>query len=708
LDHAGATIYSKSLIEKFSEMMLSNLYGNPHSESHPAKLSGHVVDSVREKALRFLGADPEHFDLVFTANTTSAIKLVAESFRDLGLANSATKNFWYGYHKDSHTSLVGIREYADGSSHCFSSDKEVEDWLEGRQLPETLSKSSGALGLFAYPGQSNMTGRRLPLSWTRQLRRSYQDTYSLLDAAALATSAQLDFSDPESAPDFTALAFYKIFGFPDLGGLIVRKKSGHILSWRRYFGGGTINGLTVLDEATFQRKDATIHDGLEDGTLPFHSIMALGCAIDEHKRLYGSMKTISQHTSFLIQRLYAGLSRLSYPDGRPLCVIYHDNVPEGKPYSDPTTQGATIAFSVVQSDGTYIRHSVIEQMANDKGIYLRAGGLCNPGGTATYLKIKPWQYKRAWSAGYRCGDSGPLEIINGKPLGVVRASLGAMSTMDDVDSLINFLFGAFLATTDQTSLQALLQTLKRDPFQVQEETSRNDMYQPIMQKTMKGPVQPIVGPLKKDATVTKVNDPKDSVRAIVGPLGKDATITKVNDLKDSVRAIVGPPKKDATITKANDLKATIQTIVGPPKRDATITNLDDLKCFSPSAETHTGKESIIPLRYQGGVLSAAAHDHSNQPPSSIYLHLKEGQRPSIIIQRPANPTPDEHRQIEDVKRALQARLGTPTPMSSAEAHAARALNRKESRSSKISEGRKGAIRRTEGFLAFSKNEMMLM
>ena len=107
-------------------------------------------------------------------------------------------------------------------------------------------------------------------------------------------------------------------------------------------------------------------------------------------------------------------------------------------------------------------------------------------------------------------------------------------------------------------------------------------------------------------------------------------------------------------------------------------------------------------------MSAAAHDDPNQTSSSIYLHLKEGQKPSIIIQRPANPTPDEHRQIEDVKRALQARLGTPTPMSSVEAHAARALNRKESRPSKISEGRRSVVRRTEGLLAFSTNEMMLM
>jgi molybdenum cofactor sulfurtransferase len=32
-----------------------------------------------------------------------------------------------------------------------------------------------------------------------------------------------------------------------------------------------------------------LHDGLEDGTLPFHSILALGIAIDTHLRLYGSM-----------------------------------------------------------------------------------------------------------------------------------------------------------------------------------------------------------------------------------------------------------------------------------------------------------------------------------------------------------------------------------------------------------------------------------
>lgn len=426
--------------------MISNLYGNPHSTSDPSQLSGHMVDSIREKTLAFFKADPEHFDIIFTANATAAIKLVGECFRDLASASPMSSTFWYGYHKDAHTSVVGIREMTKGNHHCFTSDDEVEKWLNNFQNPAIAPSSSTIPGLFCFPGQSNMTGRRLPLSWTRKLRQSnvpsHQNTYSLLDAAALATTTQLDFSDPDTAPDFTAVSFYKIFGFPDLGALIVRKESGHILGWRKYFGGGTVNSLTVFHEATVQRKDATLHDALEDGTLPFHNIIALGCAIDVHFKLYGSMKTISQHTSYLSRRLYLGMVNLHHYNGTPLCVIYND-VPERCEYGDSVTQGATVAFNLMKPDGCYVGHSQVEKIANEKGIFLRSGGLCNAGGIASYLQVEPWQFKRAWSAGHRCGEEG-LDLVNGKPTGVVRASLGAMSTIADVDTFLDFLADVFV------------------------------------------------------------------------------------------------------------------------------------------------------------------------------------------------------------------------------------------------------------------------
>ena len=140
--------------------MLNNLYGNPHSASTPSAIAGHRVDIIREKTLRFFGADPEHYDLIFVSNATAAMKLVVECMSDFAQSDAKKLGFWYGYHKDAHNSLVGIRELSKGHK-CFESDKQVESWIS----KGTEWSVSAKLGLFAYPGQSNMTGRRLPLSW---------------------------------------------------------------------------------------------------------------------------------------------------------------------------------------------------------------------------------------------------------------------------------------------------------------------------------------------------------------------------------------------------------------------------------------------------------------------------------------------------------------------------------------------------------------
>ena len=433
------------MVDAFAQNMITNLYGNPHSENSPAKLSGDVVDEVRLKTLKFLGADPEDFDLVFVANATAAIKLVADSFRDLA-EKTRERRFWYGYHKDAHTSIVGVRELAHGHHHCFETDQEVEDWLrypqaglgvsgrhQHQRFPHRPSHSGGyGLGLFAYPGQSNMTGRRLPLSWAGSARHSrhLQNTYTLLDAAALAMTAPMEgvFADAARAPDFTCLSLYKIFGFPDLGALIVRRESGHILTLRRYFGGGTVTMVSTLSSGIgggggagevwhrskgLQAPTYKLHEGLEDGTLPFHSILALGEAIDVHSRLYGSMRTISDHTSYLTARLYTGMESLCHGNGQSLCRIYNE---DHSAFGDPTRQGSVIAFNVFRADGQYVPYSDVERLANDAGIYVRSGGVCNPGGIFTMLGYEPWMTERALSAGHHCGSHG-ISIIHRVPTG---------------------------------------------------------------------------------------------------------------------------------------------------------------------------------------------------------------------------------------------------------------------------------------------------
>ncbi|TVY43445.1 Molybdenum cofactor sulfurase [Lachnellula occidentalis] len=429
LDHSGTTLYAKSLVESFATSMIAGLYGNPHSGSASSILSTKNIDNTRLRVLQFFKADPEEFDVVFTANATAAIKIVNEGFR------SREKGFSYLYHRDSHTSIVGVRECAS-RGHCFRSDEEVKRWIESGD--EAREESGEMPTLFAYPAQSNMNGRRLPLTWPGQIRKTKSNTYTLLDVAAFVSSAPLDLSKLDETPDFISMSFYKIFGFPDLGALIVRKSAGHMACQRKYFGGGTVDMVTCLGEQSHTPKMETIHQQLEDGTLPIHNILALNCAFDVHTRLYGSMDQVSKHTSALTRKLYQGLSTLKHFNGQSVCTIYTDS-----PSSyDGKQQGPVVALNIKDSNGKWVDNSEIEKIASIRGIHLRIGGLCNAGGIAHYLDISPSEMRENLALGQRCGVNSLG--VGGKPTGVIRVSLGAMSNMTDVMTFIDFVSQFFV------------------------------------------------------------------------------------------------------------------------------------------------------------------------------------------------------------------------------------------------------------------------
>jgi len=382
--------------------------------------------------LRLFDADPEQFDIVFCANATAGMKLVLEAF------TARKGGFKYRYHVDAHTSLVGVRELAREAT-CFSSDAEVETWL--REI------CADTFGLFGWPAQSNFSGRRLPRDWAARLRGNRPGWYSLLDAAALVTSAPLDLSDARAAPDFAVLSFYKMFGFPDLGAVIIRKDSADILLSRRYFGGGTVDAVVSRSQNFHARKVDSIHSHLEDGTSAFHSILALDTAISTHKRLYGSFSNISRHTFSLFQVAHALLSELIHGNGRKLCHIYTSGG-----HNSSVTQGPIIAFNMQRADGSWIGYAEVEKLASVKNIHIRTGGLCNPGGIESSVGLEPWEIERNYLAGHRCWDE--RDVMHGKPTGAIRVSLGAMSTIDDLIVFAKFLEEFYL---DKESVSLALQ-----------------------------------------------------------------------------------------------------------------------------------------------------------------------------------------------------------------------------------------------------------
>ena len=109
-------------MKSFFNEMQSSLLFNPHSDSSSPSTSAIIIQKTREQVLKLFDANPEHFDVIFTANATAAIKLVMDCFTDL------PQGFDYCYHRNCHTSLVGVREYAQRIRY-LATDDETHHWI---------------------------------------------------------------------------------------------------------------------------------------------------------------------------------------------------------------------------------------------------------------------------------------------------------------------------------------------------------------------------------------------------------------------------------------------------------------------------------------------------------------------------------------------------------------------------------------------------
>lgn len=76
----------------------------------------------------------------------------------------------------------------------------------------------------------------------------------VLDASSYVSTNQLDLDT--YSPDFVAVSFYKMFGYPTgLGALLVRNSTGvSALNRKRYFGGGTVEVVIARDRHKVYRK----------------------------------------------------------------------------------------------------------------------------------------------------------------------------------------------------------------------------------------------------------------------------------------------------------------------------------------------------------------------------------------------------------------------------------------------------------------------
>ncbi len=309
LDYTGSGLYGESQVRRHAELLTAEVLGNPHSANPTSELATRLVERARDRVLAYFNASPSDYHVIFTANASQALKLVAESY-----PFEHGGRFLLTF--DNHNSVNGIREFARarGGSVTYVPVLPPDMRLDEAALEAQLATAvDGQANLFAYPAQSNFSGVQHPLAWIARAQAAGWDV--LLDAAAFVPTNRLDLS--RWRPDFVVLSFYKIFGYPTgVGALLARPQALGKLR-RPWFAGGTI---TVASVGADRYYLASGSPAFEDGTVNFLNLPALELGFDlvEH----AGIDVIHERVRALCGWLIDSLVAMRHSTGLPMVRIY--------------------------------------------------------------------------------------------------------------------------------------------------------------------------------------------------------------------------------------------------------------------------------------------------------------------------------------------------------------------------------------------------
>lgn len=419
LDYTGGGLYAEAQVRAHLDLLMNNVFGNPHSSNPTSEASTHLMEQARSAVLQFFRASPDEYVAIFTANASSALKLVGESY-PFGPGGHVLLTF------DNHNSVNGIREFAraKGADVTYVPVRPPDMRVDATVLAARLTEGGGAgpHRLFAYPAQSNFSGVQHALDWIALAQANGWDV--LLDAAAFVPTNPLDLS--RWHPDFVSISFYKLFGYPTGVGCLIARKPALAKLTRPWFAGGTITVASVQGDRYYLQEGA---EGFEDGTPNYLALPAVAIGL-QHMRQIG-LDVIHTRVATLTEWLLHALLDLKHESGVALLRIYGP--------VDLVDRGGTVALNFYDRDGRFVDHRLVERLANAAGISLRTGCFCNPGDGELALGLSGDELGACFAIhSDRLSLDEFHRCIDAKSTGAVRISLGLVSTFADVYRFVAF------------------------------------------------------------------------------------------------------------------------------------------------------------------------------------------------------------------------------------------------------------------------------
>jgi selenocysteine lyase/cysteine desulfurase len=423
LDYTGGGLYSESQLREHMELLSTSVLGNPHSANLTSLAMTDLVEDTREKVLHYFNASPDEYIAIFTANASVALKLVGEAY-------PFTPASHYILTFDNHNSVNGIREFAKvkGAKVTYVPLTKPDLRIDRAELSDVLNTvDMDQHNLFAFPAQSNYSGVKHPLDLIEQAHSKGMDV--LLDAAAYVPTSGLDLSVVK--PEFIAISFYKMFGYPTgIGALLVRKAVFQKMK-RPWFAGGTVNFASVQGNGHYLAPNEA---AFEDGTVNYLNIPAIQTGLQHLEKV--GIKIIGKRVQCLTSWLLDNLLSLQHSNGKPMVRIYGP--------TDTEMRGGTVALNFYGPDKRLLDYRRVEELANKEGISLRTGCFCNPGAGEIAEGLTTEDMMAGLNDGPDLSLPHFVQVIQhrgNKSAGAIRISVGLATNFADVYRFMHFAAG---------------------------------------------------------------------------------------------------------------------------------------------------------------------------------------------------------------------------------------------------------------------------
>jgi cysteine desulfurase / selenocysteine lyase len=397
-DNAASTPPLKSVwktLEKFKDY-----YSSVHrGTGFKSVISTRVYDEAHEKALAFVGADPDYFTCIMVRNSTEGINKASRRI-DLNKNDIVLTSLM-----EHHSNDLPWRRQATAIHIEVDNDGNID--LD--DLRAKLIKYGAHVKLVAISGASNVTGLMPPIKDIAAIVHQSEAEF-LVDAAQLAPHRKISMGKPgtESAIDYLVFSGHKMYA-PFGTGVLIGPKKRFKRGDPDMVGGGTVNYVTLS-----QVQWAHLPDKEEAGSPNVPGAVAVAAAIDYFN--YVGFRKIAAHEKELTK--YA-LERFSEIEGITL-------------YGPRKWKKGKDRLGVISFNVNDHHHATVAAILSYEGaIAVRNGCFCAHPYIQRLMKITDEDssvYRDQINQGNRS-----------KVPGLVRISFGIYNTKTEIDSFIRVL-----------------------------------------------------------------------------------------------------------------------------------------------------------------------------------------------------------------------------------------------------------------------------